>query len=85
MQFDRRDTVEIGRGENQGRQITYTNVVRQMQPLGLWRGQEMQIDLPASDLFKSKGQGIVLLLQMDVAGKPGPVLGAASLAGRPGF
>jgi len=85
VQYDRQDDVVIARGENRGKTVTYTNVVRQMQPLGLWRGQEMQIDLPASDLFKARGQGIVLLLQMDIAGKPGPVLGAASLTGRPGF
>ena len=33
-------TVDIGRGENPGREITYTNVVRQLIPAGSWDGRE---------------------------------------------
>jgi hypothetical protein len=83
VQFDRRDTVEIGRGENQGRQITYTNVVRQMQPIGRWKGQPMSLDLPARDLLAGRNRGIALLLQTEMDGRPGAILGAATLYGDP--
>lgn len=83
VQFDRRDTVEISRGENQGRQITYSNVVRQMQPIGRWKGQPMTLDLPARDLLKGRNRGIALLLQSEVDGRPGAILGAATLYGAP--
>ena len=83
VQFDRRDTVEIGRGENQGRQVTYTNVVRQMQPIGRWKGQPMSIDLPARDLLAGRNRGIALLLQTEMDGRPGAILGAATLYGDP--
>ena len=32
--------VNIRRGENSGREVTYHNVVRQMIPLGRWSGEE---------------------------------------------
>jgi hypothetical protein len=83
VQFDLRDTVEIGRGENQGRQITYSNVVRQMQPIGRWKGQPMSLDLPARDLLRDRNRGIALLLQTEVEGRPGAILGAATLYGNP--
>lgn len=83
VQLDRRDTVEIGRGENKGRQVTYANVVRHMQPIGRWKGQPMSLDLPARDLLKDRNHGIALLLQTDADGRPGAILGAAILRGNP--
>lgn len=34
-------TVKIERGENQGRTITYANIVRSWEPLGRWNGQDV--------------------------------------------
>ncbi len=39
-------TVDIGRGENNGREITYTNVVRQLLPAGSWDGRAARYDVP---------------------------------------
>jgi hypothetical protein len=84
VQFDRQDTIEIGRGENRGRKVTYTNVVRQIQPIGRWKGQAMSLDLPARDLMRDRNHGIALLLQVDADGRPGAILGAATLMSPPG-
>jgi hypothetical protein len=84
VQFDRKDRVEIKRGENRDRLVTYTNVVRQMQPIGRWKGQAMTVDLPANDLLKDNNRGVALLLQAEAEGRPGAILGAAVLHSKPG-
>ena len=38
------ETVDIGRGENTGRAVTYHNVVRSMTPIGMWNGDALNID-----------------------------------------
>ena len=65
-------TVAVGRGENKGRSITYTNVVRKMSRLGDWTGAPAHFEI-ASRLNDS---GYVVLLQDSEPG-PGPILGAA--------
>ncbi len=71
-----RHAVTPERGENAGRPIVYRNVVRQMQPIGMWKGLPMTIDLPITDYGKA---GCTVLLQVDRDGRPGPILGAARL------
>jgi hypothetical protein len=68
-------SVKIGDGENRNRQLTYTNVVRDLQRAGEWTGEAMKIDIPAN-LAKLKYDGVVVILQ---AQDYGPVLGAAVL------
>jgi hypothetical protein len=43
----------------------------------------MSLDLPARDLLKDRNRGIALLLQTEVEGRPGAILGAATLYGNP--
>lgn len=68
-------TVDIGRGENHGREITYTNVVRQFIPAGNWEGREMryQVKIPQGTSF----DGCAALLQSD---KSHAVIGASAVA-----
>jgi hypothetical protein len=57
------ETVEIGRGENAGRTVTYYNIVTLWQPLGDWSGAEplsITTDVPGPD-------AVVVILQA-----PGP-------------
>jgi hypothetical protein len=69
--------VAIGRGENAKRKIAYTNVVREIIPLGEWSG--------AAVSFKAKlpndagYDGVVVLVQEGTVDNPGPILGAARL------
>lgn len=69
-------SVNIGDGENRNRLLTYTNVVRDLQRAGEWKGQAMKIDLPLN-LAKLQYDGIVVVLQTQDFG---PVLGAAALS-----
>lgn len=79
VKFSRSEVVTIGRGENSGRTVTYTHVVKEMQPIGMWKGQDMSIELPRVALMRSKNCGYALLLQVDDNGRPGPILGAATV------
>lgn len=73
-------TVSVLRGENAGRRLTYTNVVRVLQPIGVWRGEAMSFELPAEKIDRSGGgASAVVILQADVDGRPGEILGAAIL------
>ncbi|MEQ9641919.1 MAG: DUF1223 domain-containing protein [Alphaproteobacteria bacterium] len=71
VQYDNRQDVAIGRGENAGRTITYANVARTLVRLGEWTGapMELSLDAPVHD-------GCVVLVQQ---GTHGPILGAARL------
>ena len=73
-------SVPIERGENSGKTITYTNVVKKLRPIAMWKGEEMTVDLPKSEMAKAKTKRCAVLLQTEnEAGLPGPVLGAAML------
>ena len=79
VKYGHKEVVDIGRGENGGHSVTYTNVVTQMQPVGLWKGQAMTVELPSNVIMNGKNCGFALLLQTDVKGRPGPILGATIL------
>ena len=70
----RAQTVEVGRGANSGRRLTYTNVVRAMSRVGDWNGQAAHFDMLA---LKGDGEGFVVLLQAGSPDKPGAILAAA--------
>jgi hypothetical protein len=67
--------VAIGRGENKGRSVSYTNVVREAIPVGEWSGGAAHFDAARPKL--GEGEAFVVLLQSGTAGKPGPILAAA--------
>jgi hypothetical protein len=68
--------VQIGRGENNGRSVTYTNVVRGLTVIGTWDGDSRTMPIPAAALG-SDSDGFVVLLQSGHARKPGRILAAA--------
>ena len=70
-----RGSVNVGDGENRNRQLTYTNLVRDLQRAGEWNGQSMKIDLPLN-IARIRYDGVVVVLQAEDFG---PVLGAAAL------
>jgi hypothetical protein len=67
--------VAIGRGENKGRSVSYTNVVREAIPVGEWSGGAAHFDAARPKL--GEGEAIVVLLQTGTAAKPGAILAAA--------
>jgi hypothetical protein len=78
--YDRARTVDIGHGENEGRAVTYSHVVRKMQRLQMWKGSALSLSLPESELYESGADGCVVILQTEaVGGRPGTILGAAQI------
>jgi hypothetical protein len=72
--------VGIGRGENRGRTIIYTNVVRRWIKLGAWTGKSESFSVPVDTIKSSGGDSVAVILQSGSADKPGKVLGASIAA-----
>jgi hypothetical protein len=72
--------VGIGRGENRGRTITYTNVVRRWIRLGAWSGKSESFSVPVNAIKSSGVDAVVVIVQGGSADKPGPMLGASLAA-----
>lgn len=67
-------TVDIQKGENAGQALIYTNIVRELTPIGLWKGKPLMIQIPRSAVMQATTQKSVVLVQ---EGKAGPIIGAA--------
>jgi len=74
--YDDARTVTIDRGENRGKTITYTNVVRTIEPIGTWKGDALtvKVPMPAGGHEKS-----AVFLQEGDSSNPGPILAAVKL------
>jgi hypothetical protein len=66
--------VHVGEGENKGRALAYTNIVRDLKAIGLWKGDAVTFTLPRGALTSVPHDGFVVLLQRDDHGQ---VIGAA--------
>jgi hypothetical protein len=72
--------VNIARGENRGRTITYTNVVRRWIKLGTWNGKSETFTVPV-DAIKMEGiDAVAVILQNGSAAQPGPIIGASLMS-----
>lgn len=69
--------VSIGRGENRNREVTYTNIVRELRPLGDWNGDRMVVKLSKSDIMSGDANGFAIVLQTKHNRRPSNILGAA--------
>jgi hypothetical protein len=80
VMYERSITVPIERGENTGKTITYSNVVRKLRPIAMWKGEPMSVDLPTSEIKQAGVSRCAVLLQAETdGGLPGPILGAAAM------
>lgn len=68
--------VPIARGENRGKTITYSNVVRELIPIGLWSGKAMSVQLERHSFMRADASRCAVLVQQ---GQAGPIIGAALL------
>jgi hypothetical protein len=80
IRIARERTVAIGRGENGGASVTYTNVARSATKIGEWNGRAASFDVAANDLSSADSDGYVVLLQAGTPARPGVILGAAKSA-----
>jgi hypothetical protein len=69
-------TVNIAKGENSGRVITYHNVVRGFAAVGKWSGDAVTLELPAQGEAGELTDGVAVWVQGDGMG---PVLGVAQI------
>jgi hypothetical protein len=70
--------VAIGRGENNGRTVTYHNVIRRWVKLGTWSGKAETWSLPIADIKSDDVDSVAVLVQTGKSGAPGAMLGAAT-------
>ncbi len=70
-------TVQIGRGENSGRTVTYANVVREIRDLGVIEPGEKTLRISRQDIAVDIADGFALLLQTGGIEAPGAVLASA--------
>lgn len=76
VRFDPRHIVDVGRGENAGRSLTYTNVVRDMKVIGTYQGGAVRKSLGMISLWMDGSQGCAVLVQDRLTGQ---IIAAASL------
>ncbi len=72
--------VSIGRGENSGHTITYTNVVRRWIKLGDWTGKAESFTVPMKDFQNGQIDSAAVVVQSGVASAPKLMLGAAQIS-----
>jgi hypothetical protein len=69
-------SVPIKRGENSGKSLVYTNIVRQLTPVGLWNGKPVTIQLAQTAIMRPETEDLIVFIQEADAG---PIIGAARL------
>jgi hypothetical protein len=69
--FDPAHQTPVGRGENSGRTLLESNIVRSLTPIGAWSGSAIELRQPPP-----AGEGFAVLLQAE----DGRIIGAARLA-----
>jgi hypothetical protein len=70
------ETVRVGRGENGGRTLHFTNVVKDERLLGSWRGKPMRLTIAPEHLNISGADRYAIVLQRPGAG---PIVAAKLL------
>ena len=71
--LDRSASVAIGRGENSGHRVTYTDIYLGERPIGDWAGGTASFAIPASSLRVAGADRYALVLRI---GRVGPILAA---------
>jgi hypothetical protein len=73
-------TISIGRGENKGRTVTYTNVVRRWIKLGDWNGKASSWSVPLQTIKGDNIDEAAIVVQSGTTEKPKAILGATLAA-----
>lgn len=72
--------VTVGRGENSGHTLTYTNVVRRWIKLGEWSGKVQTFNVPLKDVKSDGIDSAAVVVQNGGVHAPKLMLGAAQIA-----
>lgn len=68
--------IAVKGGENQGKTLTYYNVVRELTPVGLWNGRPATIRLARAAIMRPEAEDLIVIIQES---DTGPIIGAARL------
>ncbi|MHB0951631.1 MAG: DUF1223 domain-containing protein [Allorhizobium sp.] len=80
--FRRKEIVDVQKGENMGKRVTYWNSVTDVQTVGMWEGSNLHLVLPAKVMGKDKNDGCAILLQTSGSkGDPAAIIGATMIVG----
>jgi len=72
-------SVEVERGENRDRLLDYSNIVTDRHIIGMWDHESgVSVTLPIDDLLGSANDGAAILIQENLDGRPGRILGGTS-------
>lgn len=75
--FRQSQTVEVLKGENLGQSLNYWHSVTDVQTVGMWHGESLDLTLPAKPMGDDNSDGIAILLQAaDDDGNPSRIIGA---------
>lgn len=75
--FANQAVVHVERGENHGKELTYSNIVRDIELVGMMEPDGLKMMLPLSELSHKGYDSCALILQKSTKyGTPGPIIGA---------
>ena len=74
--YDESHETDIQRGENRGRKLRYSNVVRELEELAVWRGEELVLPVDLVAAAARGRDGCAVIVQH---GRTGPILGAIAM------
>jgi hypothetical protein len=69
--------INVGRGENRGRELTYYNVVRNWLKVGDWTGNAASWSVPLENISRDGVDAAVVYVQDGTRDRPGAMRGAA--------
>ena len=72
--------VKIGRGENRGHTITYTNVARRWVKIGDWTGKPQTFNVALKEFQNGEIDQVTVIVQSGAASAPKLMLGVAQVA-----
>ena len=55
--------VDVQQGENRNHRLAYANLVRDIERVGEWNGDEMKIEVPAATVGHARQDGVAVILQ----------------------
>lgn len=75
--FNKSHKVDISRGENGGKTLVYSNVVHELQALGMVKADGLDMEFPIAEMRRQGFDSCALILQgEDESGNPKPIVGA---------
>ncbi len=77
--FISKQQVQIKRGENRGKTLSYTNIVTQRRAIGMWHPDTgAKIKLPIDEILNSNNDGLAILVQNNFNGLPSSIIAGAA-------